>query len=259
MAKANYIALLKAAQKVYSKAPTAGDMNTGNPDVPDGRYLAKLTAIKLDTEGGKVVSIWDYTIEDGDCEGQVISNRYRFASPDNVSYFKRDLLKFGMEPEQIEGLDLAEDLPALQENLVAAEPSCRITVRTKDDFQNIFLNKVESMEEVQATDEPDEAMEEETVEEEKPAPKKAAAKAVPAKKAAVKKEEPAEEPMEEEIVEEDEAVELTIGMKVVVAYKGEEHAGVVKELLEDTGMVKVTVPKIKKIITVKPEDIEIAE
>lgn len=139
MAKKNFGAKLKQAQKLWDKSEAASGSSFTNENVEDGRYKAKLTAHELDEMGGNVVSIWSFEIVDNDdCEGEVVKARYNLTK-EGMGYLKRDLKKFEVELEDLEEFEEA------MEGLVEQEPVARIMVRTKDDWQNIFINKVEEL------------------------------------------------------------------------------------------------------------------
>lgn len=215
--------LLKKANAKWKKTEAAsGGFN--NDNVEDGSYDAALTGAELKELGGKGCVVLSYTIADGgDCEGEVMTARYFLESDQNLAFFKRDLGKF---VDDVDEVDLENDLEETLETILEGEPACRITVRTKDEYQNVYLNKVEI--DGDGDDEEDE-------DEDKPARggKKNGKKGN-------KKPKPEEDDEEEDDEEEDgEEVDIDVGSKVTVNFKGKEHSGKVTELDEDEEKVQV--------------------
>jgi len=145
-------AVKKAAGK-FKKTKAADGGGFTNEAVPDDSYSATLTGAELKEMGGKAVIVLSYTIGDEeDPAGEVVTSRYNLETDENLSYLKRDLGRF---VDGVDEMDLVEELESTLEGMVEAAPDCRISVRMKDEYQNVYLNKVDI-----ATDEEDEEDEE---------------------------------------------------------------------------------------------------
>ncbi len=131
--------LLKKANSKYKKVKAAETSGFGNDAVEDGNYTANFTKGEIKEQSGKGVVVFTYTISDDGAEGEEISSRYNLATDENISYLKRDLGKF---VDGADELDLEEELEGTLSDMAEASPECKISVRTKDGFQNVYLNKV---------------------------------------------------------------------------------------------------------------------
>lgn len=135
---------LAAAQKKWKKAKPASSSGMVNENVEDGNYTAKLTGKDIKIQNNKPAVLLQYTIEDEDAADEVVTARYWLETEQNLSYLKRDLGRFGYE---VDDLDLSSDLDGILDEIVEAEPVCRISVRTSDEWQNVYLNRVDEMNE----------------------------------------------------------------------------------------------------------------
>lgn len=155
-----YAAKLKAAQKAWgSTEPNAGSGDWYNGNVAEGRYKAKPVEKQWSEMGSKPVLVLSFEIMDDDCEGERVHQRYGFETK-QLGILMRDLKSFGVEdPSE---LDLSEDLDTTVDAIIEAEPICKIMVKEKDGFQNVYLTRVEEM--TVSEDEEEEAEEEEEVE-----------------------------------------------------------------------------------------------
>lgn len=225
----------KAAQKKVTE--TRG--KAGAPEFEDGIYLAKLASAELGEWNEKLKVLFKWKFMDGEYEGQVIHDYQGINSEENLYYLGRRLEDFGYEMP-----DDPTELPETLAAIVGEKKLCKIRLRTKGDWQNVYLQKVlEDADDAEVED--DEA--EETEAEETPA----------AKPAKGKKAKPEPEPVEEDEAEEEEAddeaeeeeadeeeteegdEELTIGMKVIAETANGEKKGTVIEILEKEGMARV--------------------
>jgi hypothetical protein len=158
---------------------TAQPVAAGYQTIPDGEYSAKITEMSVQkSKNGRLQVVTTFEVVDGEHEGSSIK---RFDGLDNersIGYFK------GMA--EIIGLDLPNDITLLPEVLKTFVDECgdffEITVKTKNEYQNVYVNGVsdavseEGSEEVEGDEEEVEEEEieddEEEVEEEEETPKK---------------------------------------------------------------------------------------
>lgn len=136
---------LATAGKKFKKVDAAASMGFTNEAVEDGGYLATLSGGELKELGGKAAVVLSYTItadakgEEADCDGEIVSARYFLETDTNIAYLKRDLGRF---VDDIDDIDLSEDLLSTLETIIESEPECKISVRTAGEFQNVYLNSV---------------------------------------------------------------------------------------------------------------------
>jgi hypothetical protein len=279
---------LAAANKKFKTAVPTASGGMVNENVEDGNYSADLTGADVVEQGGKAALVFTFDV-DVDGETEQVKNRYWLETEQNLGYLKRDLARFGFEG--LEDLDLAEDLEGVCEKLVSMKPVCRITVKTNDQWQNVYLNKVveigdgaEDDDEVES-----ETVEETTAEEEEDGTPVSIGSKVLYKDAeheitalnegegtctlknakgkrfvGVKLEDceavaddEVEPEAEEEVEEEEELAELGPGSEVMVQWKGKEEPGVVKAVSEDDEKVTVQLTKLKKLVIVSLNKVEL--
>lgn len=116
--------------------------------VEDGPYIAQLTAasVKESAAGWPYVD-WEFTVLEGDSEGEAVSRRSGIETEENLVWLMRDFVRFGLDPDELDIND-KDDLEEVLTQLVKAAPKCRIFAKTNDaGYQNIFINKVIEIEE----------------------------------------------------------------------------------------------------------------
>jgi len=235
---------LDAAKKLWKTAKTAADADRGGfTDIDDGRYLARLmkTEVTESKSSGRLQVAWTYKIVEGDFENELKMSFDGIETAQNLEFLARTMKRFGFTtlPDDL------DEVVALLEELSKRKPLCRITLKTRGEFQNVYVDKVfdpDDEEEVLADAEAseDESEEEESEEEEEETEEETEEEA---------EEEEAEEETEEEEEEEEEPVELSVGMKVSFETKGGRVSGTVVEILskEDKVRVKASDGKILRV------------
>jgi hypothetical protein len=112
---------------------------TGKAKLEDGEYTAKLTSMELTmSAGNKLMCVSEFEIvEPEENEGSTI-RKYDMMGKENIPYFKGYCEKLGMEwPDDPE--DIEATIESFMEDF---EEVCNITVSTKNDFTNVFLDVV---------------------------------------------------------------------------------------------------------------------
>jgi hypothetical protein len=237
---------LKASKKLWKTAQQKVVDNRGKSDKPqfeDGIYLAKLTGAKLVEFDSGLKVVFDWKFEDGEYDGQIKKDYQGITSEDNLYYFGRRIEELGYEMP-----DSPEDLPELLAALEKEKPLGKIRLRTKGDYQNVYLEKLltgdeDEDEDDAAEEDAEEADETEEAEEEEKPKKGKKGKPASEPEADDEEEEEEEETDEEEDAdaEEDGDVELAVGMKVIADTQKGKRAGTVKEILAKEGLVRVDV------------------
>lgn len=254
-AKSEFAKRLKAANKNWASAKEKAAEKDGGgfTEFDDGRYMARLKGGKLgESESGRLQIAFAFEIQEGEHEGKTKYDYQGVESEQNLEYLGRRLTQLGYElPDD---LDQIEDI---LEDIGKTKPLCKIRLKSKGDFQNVYIDKVFSSDEDEESDEDEteeteventDADEAEEEEEAPPPTKKAKAKAVPEPEPEEDEDEDeAEEESEDDEAEEveeagdDEAeeVELSKGMNVIAdTAKGEMRATVI-EILEKEGKARV--------------------
>jgi len=243
-----------AGMKKYWEKARANAATAGGSNVPDGKYIAKLSKaeVRESQEKAWLHVAFEFVIVQGEQTGEIVNHRNGLETEENQQWLARDLKRLGKDPESIE----IEDMETTCAELQAEAPTVRLTVKTKGDFVNVYIDKlvedvategdpiVEGEEAVPEEVEGDPAVEgevegEEAVPEEAPksAGKKPSAKPVPA-------------------VEEEETVDLKKGAKVVAEVKGKKFPGKVLTINEDDGNASVRLDKNGIVVKVAFEDLE---
>lgn len=222
---ANKLAALKASWKKAKDMPNkfSGD------EIDDGRYMASITDADVDESksSNRLQVMLEFTIQDGEFDKKTKRSYYGLDTEIGIQIVINTLLKLGIEIE--DPTNLEDDIKQVIGKL------CKIQLKTKGEFQNVYILKVlgdapvEDKAPSQAVDEPE-------VED------------VPVKSETTKKEKKAKtEPVEEiveDIVEEEpvepETVELAVGMEVVFPIGKSEVMGIVKKLEEKEGTLLIT-------------------
>lgn len=206
---------LKAANKDWKSArEKAAEGGVGVTEFEDGRYLARLVKAEIaESAGGRLQCVFHFKFEKGegtkaeDYGGRVKFDYQGLESEQNLEFLGRRLAQLGY--------DLPEDLTEIQDilaDLMKERPLCKIRLKTKGEFQNVYLDRVVSdedeedaadeedeTEESDAADESDDAEETDDEEEEEEAP--------PAKKSKKKAAKPEPEEEDEDDEEDDDAEE----------------------------------------------------
>lgn len=260
---------LANAQKHWKGARKRVSEDTGGfQEYDDGRYLGRLVSAKIgqSQSSNRLQVDFGWKFEDGQYEGKIKHNYQGLETEDNLFFLGRDLEKLGYELPD----DLTE-LPAILADIEKSKPMADIVLKTKGDFQNLYVRKVysgdddeeeASDEEAAEGDEP-EADEEETdedaAEESDGDAEEDADEDEDADEAAEADEEEADDEEDEPAEEDDEeGVDITVGMRVQVETAKGREAGEIITILEDEGKVRVKLDN-DKIVKVGAEKVEIED
>lgn len=201
MGNNEWASLAKRAGKKFEAAKKiASEGGSANPNVEDGRYIAQLLGFELQkSSAGRDQIKRSFKITEGESKGEKLTDYQGLDTDKGISFFMRDIKRLGYEePESL------EDCGPIVKEINEEQPMIRITVKNNGDFQNVFIDKALSADEV------DEGTEE------------------GAEVAGKGKDE-----------KEEEEVEIEIGMTVVATVDGEEVTGKITKILESLGKVKI--------------------
>ncbi len=117
-------------------------------EVEDGAYIAKLVGAEVKESAASWNYVdWQFEILEGESEGASVSRRSGIETEENLVWLMRDFTRFGLDPDDID-LENNDDLTAILNQIVEAEPKCRIVAKTNDaNIQNVYINKVIEIEE----------------------------------------------------------------------------------------------------------------
>ena len=152
--KSNLKKELAKLQKDWNKAVP----REGFATLPDANYIAKIESTRLEKakESGRLQIAMCFKILEGEHKGKKIFKYDGLANVENFEWFKGTLEKLDVEiPDDIEGI--VDILPEIEGKIVD------ITLRTKNDFQSIYINEIVEREE--EDEEEDKEIEEEEEEE----------------------------------------------------------------------------------------------
>lgn len=124
---------LKAMQKVWKK----GEAKTGGGKVPDDNYNVRIDSMTLEESkaSSRLQVHYEMCILDGNYEGKKLHKYQGIEDQEQVDYFMGDLEMLEVEvPTNME--DIGESLEAAAGLLV------ELSVATRDEFQNIYLNEL---------------------------------------------------------------------------------------------------------------------
>jgi hypothetical protein len=264
---------LKKASTTWKDARTKAAESSGGTEFDDGKYLARLVKGEIGkSEAGRLQVTWHWKFLEGEYETQIKYAYQGLETLENQSYLIKDLERLGYDCSELDLTELQEVLDDVRKN----KPTCRITLKTKGEFQNVYINRLMNP----AEDDDDDSDTKDDADE-KPAKKKAKADndddddntkvddddadEKPAKKKKKTKddddeeveEEEAEEKEEEEEEDEDE-VHVRPGTKVVVNLKDGKMKGTVLEVFPDDQKVRVKCDN-GKTVKVSAEKIDVQE
>jgi hypothetical protein len=263
----DFLKQLKASKKAYQAAKKRvfeERGKSGAPEFEDGIYLARLQSAELGEWNGNLKVLFKWKFVDGDYDGQVVHDYQGIGSEDNLFYFGRRIEQFGYEMP-----DDPTEIPELLKSIVDEKKMCKIRLRTKGDYQNVWLNKV--LDDGEEAEDADDAADDTELDDDAPEEKlvkgkgKKGKKEEPAEEEEEEESEDEEEESEEEEEEEEEAeeeegedVELEVGMKVVATTSKGERKGEVIDILAKEGLVRVKTED-NKVVKVKVENVAFDE
>jgi len=131
----------------------------GFEEFDDGRYRARLIKSEIGVSGNdrlQVLMHWKFLT--GEYKGKVKIAYQGIETEENLTYFGRDLQRFGYETDDIEGPD---DIKGILKELNKEKPKAKISLKTKGDFQNVNILAVDGQDDDEAADDEDGDEEEE--------------------------------------------------------------------------------------------------
>lgn len=240
---------LKDANKMWKGAKKrAAEQPSGFTEYEDGRYMARLIKGEIGhSDSGRLQLVWSWKFDEEPYEGKIKKAYQGLESEDNLVYLARDLERLGYEaPDDLAGV---EEICA---DITKEKPLARIRLRTKGDFQNVYIDKVfggdeddteeeeDSDEEAETeTEETDEESDEEEADEEESDEEESDEEESDDSEEEADEEEETEEEEEADDEEDEDAVDVEVGMKVEIETSKGPKKGKIVEVLADAGKVRV--------------------
>jgi hypothetical protein len=210
--------LKKLESKWQTERARAKKDGLGGAGVPDGKYIARLTGFEVDSTGNGLRLKIPFVCLEGTEQGKPINKSDGLDGPDSLYYTAKLMARFGYDPEEF----AFSDLPKIGKELVKSKPVCELQVKTKQDFQNVYVNRVlEDYDESEGADTDEEEEETEAGDE-----------------------------------EEGETVEITEGTRVGGTFRGTAYEGEVIEVV-DSETLRVKRDDTGSVIKVKVENVEV--
>lgn len=136
----------------------AAESAGGYDEFDDGKYRARAVAAEIGVSQNKrvqVVITWKFL--DGDYKGKEKKD-FEGLAENHLPYLLRKLDAMGYDTTELE--DLEGELKQILDDIKKSKPKCKIRLKTKGDFQNVYVDGVLDAEEEEADEDDEEAEEE---------------------------------------------------------------------------------------------------
>ena len=147
-------ALTLATKKHLAKAKEKAGSG-GFDEFDDGKYVMRCEGGELGQSASsdrfQATMFWKFT--DGDYKGKPYRSYQGLDTEDGWTYFLRDLGRLGYDTTELE--DFSEVLPILKE-LKKEKPTCRVTLKSSGEFQNLRIQRLIDPDEVDDEDDDEE-------------------------------------------------------------------------------------------------------
>lgn len=133
---------LQAAKSMWSKARARAEEEPMYGEIDDGRYVAALSEGKItESQNGRLQVAWTYTILQGENKGETVRSYDGLESEDNLMWLARKLSRLNYDvPESI------DEVQAILDEITKEKPKVAIRIKTKGEFQNVYIDKLVSSE-----------------------------------------------------------------------------------------------------------------
>ena len=139
-------AKLAQFDKEWAEAEVRNDKNF--EQVPDGKYQVVVDEVEIvESKAGNLQLKWQFAVFNGSHKGRKLWKYNGLEKSDHIEYLKKDIATAGLEIAKLS--DLPGNLKYLLDQVL------EITVKTKGDFTNIYINKSLNDEVVKEVDDDD--------------------------------------------------------------------------------------------------------
>jgi hypothetical protein len=184
---------LRGLNRHLEKAKETAE-STGFEEFDDGRYRMRAVDAKIGVSKNKRVQVvisWKFM--DGDYKGKEKLD-FEGLTEDHLPYLLKKLDAMGYDTSELENLE--DELKQILDDIKKSKPKCKVRLKTKGEFQNVYVDGVLGEEEEESEDEEEEDDEDDD--------KKKSKKSKKSKKKDDEDEDEEEEEDEEESDDEDE-------------------------------------------------------
>ena len=143
----------------------------GFDEYDDGKYLARMVHAELgeSNSSGRLQVDFQWKFISGEYKGKIKHDYQGVESEDNQSFCLRVFQKLGYETDEIEG---ASDITGILKQLNKEKPKAKISLKTKGEFQNVFIIKAADSDEDEEAESDDEDGDDAADDDEEDEPKK---------------------------------------------------------------------------------------
>jgi hypothetical protein len=160
----NFDKYLKGLNRHLDKAKETASSGGGFEEFDDGKYRMRAVDAKVGVSKNKRVQViitWKFM--DGDYKGKEKLD-FEGLTEDHLPYLLRKLEAMGYDTTELESLE--DELKQILDDIKKTKPKCKVRLKTKGEFQNVYVDGVLSDDEEEEEDEDEEDDEEEEVEDE---------------------------------------------------------------------------------------------
>lgn len=139
-AAALYMKRLKKLKEAWDGAKEDSSKSSSF-QIEDGKKKGKLSnmEIRTNTQNKDWLHVFcEFTIVEGDETGKHAYIRWGLETDENLVHLQRNLRKLGVEVDDMD----PEELPDIVETLLKQKPTCKLTVKTNGDYQNVYIDKL---------------------------------------------------------------------------------------------------------------------
>lgn len=146
-------AKLAKLKENWEAAAAEGEKMDVFNDVPDGDYFARLVGQEFgDSNSGNFQLTTTWVIIKGEQAGSQVRRRDGLDREEGLPYVYRFLKSIGVE--NAEDPETLVNLEEVMAAIVEGKPAARIRLKTKNDFQNVYINKLVDMDPSEDATEP---------------------------------------------------------------------------------------------------------
>jgi hypothetical protein len=144
---------LRGLNRHLEKAKETAE-STGFEEFDDGRYRMRAVDAKIGVSKNKrvqVVITWKFM--DGDYKGKEKLD-FEGLTEDHLPYLLKKLDAMGYDTSELENLE--DELKQILDDIKKSKPKCKVRLKTKGEFQNVYVDGVLGEEEEESEDEDEE-------------------------------------------------------------------------------------------------------
>lgn len=139
MADKNILKALGALKGKWKDARARANDGGSFENHPDGKYIGRLSTAELGhSEAGRFQVKFEYAITEGELAGQSAYKYMGLDKDESLGWMAKELVRLGVDATELE----IEELPKALEGLVKSKPLVRFKLKTKGEYQNLYIEKL---------------------------------------------------------------------------------------------------------------------